>query len=100
MLRQDLKALGCRVREFDLLEKAQNWVSKHSDRCLIIEQKVAPELDRLCPNCILLSALHGHQEDYPFQVLPKPYSLQQLAEACAQFAHPKVVLQAHNTQTI
>ena len=86
MLRQDLKKLGCRVREFDNLERAQNWVSKHKDRNLLIDQKVATDLDKLCPHCILLSPFHVHRQNGRFQVLPKPYSLGQLARICAHQA--------------
>lgn len=87
LLRADLKRLGCRVREFDTLAKGQAWLKKHRDRCLLVDRRVAGDLSELCSNCVLLTALHVQNGHTPFEVLSKPYSLEQLASVCRPFAN-------------
>lgn len=90
LLRAELKRLGCRVREFDTLGKGLAWLKKHKDRCLIVDRRVAGDLSELCANCILLTALHVDAKNPEFEVLNKPYSLDQLATVCRRFASAPV----------
>ncbi len=82
MLRQDLKQLGCKVREFNSIKRAKVWAEKYSDRCVLVDQDAVTDPAELDESCILISGLQATLENPIYQLLPKPYSVGQLATAC------------------
>lgn len=86
MLRQDLKQLGCRVREFTSVEKAKNWAEKHADRSVVVAIEAIDDPSLLNRSCVLLSGLQLKDGETEATLLNKPYSLAMLAQACLEAA--------------